>query len=326
VGPTIALLGDVMLGRAVAQRIARRSPEEVWSPAVRELCGSCDLVICNLECCVSGRGHPTERVSGKPFFFRGPPEAVESLKAVGVALAGLANNHALDYEVEALLDTLELLHDAGVAVVGAGRDAAEARRGATSTAAESRIGLAAVSDHPPEFAAGPQSPGIAYADLRRGVPDWLGAELERLARDCDLVIAFPHWGPNMTSEPSGWQHRAAASMQEAGADLVAGHSAHVFHGAGWGERGPLLFDLGDALDDYAVDSRLRNDLGVLALWRPRDEVAELELVGLALDYCHTRLAEGEEAVWIARRLTRACGSLGTSVERAAEQRFRIAPM
>ena len=324
-GPTIALLGDVMLGRAVAEQIARGSPEEVWSPEVRELCGSCDFVICNLECCISSRGRPTERIPGKPFFFRGPPEAVGSLEAVGVDIAGLGNNHALDYEVEALLDTLELVQDAGVAVAGAGREEAEARGGATATAAESRVGLVAVSDHPPEFAAGPQSPGIAYADLRQGVPDWLGAELERLASDCELVVAFPHWGPNMTSEPAGWQRRAAESMQEAGADLVAGHSAHVFHGAGWGERGPLLFDLGDALDDYAVDARLRNDLGVLALWRPGDPAAELELVGLALDYCHTRLAEGEDAQWIARRLERACGSLGTSVEQTAEQRFRMAP-
>ena len=85
---------------------------------------------------------------------------------------------------------------------------------------------------------------------------------------------------------------AAAALQEAGADLVAGHSAHVFHGVGWGARGPLLFDLGDALDDYRVDPRLRNDLGVMAIWRPGDPERELELVGLALDYCHTRLADG----------------------------------
>jgi poly-gamma-glutamate synthesis protein (capsule biosynthesis protein) len=129
----------------------------------------------------------------------------------------------------------------------------------------------------------------------------------------------------MTAEPAGWQRRAAAELHEAGADLVAGHSAHVFHGAGWGRSGPLLYDLGDALDDYAVDPRLRNDLGVLALWRPGDAEAELELVGIALDYCHTRVAVGQEAEWIARRLARACEQLGTRAERTAEQRFRVAP-
>jgi hypothetical protein len=178
-----------------------------------------------------------------------------------------------------------------------------------------------VSDHPEEFAAGGDSPGIAYADLPRGVPEWLGDELARLRAECDLVVAFPHWGPNMTTQPAPWQRKAAEEMQQAGADLVAGHSAHVFHGVAWAEPGPLLFDLGDALDDYAVDPVLRNDLGVMALWRP----GELELVGLALDFCHTRLAEGPEAEWIAARLERACGELGTRVERTAEQRFAISP-
>jgi poly-gamma-glutamate capsule biosynthesis protein CapA/YwtB (metallophosphatase superfamily) len=323
--PAIALLGDVMLGRLVAERLAELEPEQVWSPQVRELCRSCDLVICNLECCISIRGEPTDRVRGKPFFFRGPPAAVRSLEAIGVRAVGLANNHALDYEEEALEETLELLGGAGIAVGGAGRTEAEARRGAVVEAAGARLGVVAFSDHPREFAAGDDSPGIAYADLRRGVRGWLAEELERLSSECDLVVAFPHWGPNMTPEPAGWQRRAARAMRTAGADLVAGHSAHVFHGVGWDERGPLLFDLGDALDDYAVHPELRNDLGIIAVWRPARPDATLELVGLTLDFCHTRLAEAEDAEWIARRLARACPPLGTRVERLDEQRFRVTP-
>ncbi len=324
--PAIALLGDVMLGRAVAERLADVPPEEVWAPEVRELCRACDLVICNLECCISVRGEPTERVRQKPFFFRGPPQAVGSLEAIGAGAVSLANNHALDYEAEALVETLDLLGEAGVAVAGAGRDESEARRGAIVEAGNVRVGLVAVSDHPREFAAGRDSPGIAYGELRRAIPDWVADELARLARECDHVVAFPHWGPNMTTEPASWQRRAAAQLQEAGAHLVAGHSAHVFHGAGWSRRGPLLYDLGDALDDYAIDPRLRNDLGLLAIWRPGDPELELELVGLALDYCRTRLAAGDEAEWIAQRLTRTCERLGTRVERIAEERFRVAPL
>ena len=249
--PKIALLGDVMLGRAVAERLADVPPEEVWAPEVRDLCHSCDFVICNLECCISARGDPTERIRQKPFFFRGPPQAVRSLAAIGVLAVGLANNHALDYEVEALVETLELLGEAGIVVAGAGRDQPGPRRGAIVEAGGRRLGLVAVSDHPREFAAGRDTPGIAYGDLR-AVPDWLAGELARLDRECDHVVAFPHWGPNMTTEPAGWQRRAAAELQEAGADLVAGHSAHVFHGAGGAAR-PAAYDLGDALDDYAVD-------------------------------------------------------------------------
>jgi len=323
VTPTIGLLGDVMLGRGVARRLGEAPPEDVWAPELRELCRSCDLVIANLECCISARGVPTERVRGKPFFFRAPPQAIRSLQAIGVRAVGLANNHALDYESEALIDTLELLDEAGIAVAGAGRDAAAARAPASVEAQGATIGLVAVSDHPAEFAAGPDEPGIAFADLRRGPPAWLADELAELRGRCDWVIAFAHWGPNMTTEPAVWQREAGAALQGSGADLVAGHSAHVFHGVGRGPRGPVVFDLGDALDDYAVDATLRNDLGVLAIWRPGDPEAELELVGLALDFCRTRIATGQEADWVAGRLERACRVLGTRVERLSEARFRV---
>src|ERR687897_564357 len=322
---TIGVLGDVMLGRAVAEALGRVPPEQVWAEEVREIAAGCDAVVCNLECCVSARGTPTERIAGKPFFFRAPPAAIDSLRAIGVAAAGLANNHALDYETEALFDTLDTVREAGIALTGAGRDEGEARRGAAIDAGGLRLGVAAVSDHPAEFAAGPDAPGIAYADPRRGAPGWLVEEIGRLRGECDAVLAFPHWGPNMTTEPARWQRKVAERLHEAGADAVAGHSAHVFHGVGWSSRGPTLFDLGDALDDYAVDPVLRNDLGMLALWRPGGGAAKLELVGLALDFCRTRLAEGSEAEWIAARLERACGGLGTAVERVGEQRFVVGP-
>jgi poly-gamma-glutamate capsule biosynthesis protein CapA/YwtB (metallophosphatase superfamily) len=314
-----------MLGRGVAERLAEVPPEEVWSPEVRELCLACDLVICNLECCISERGERTSRIPGKPFFLRAPPVAVDSLRAIGVSAVGLANNHALDYEERALLDTLELLGEAGIEAAGAGPDERAARRGVIVERDGARVGLLAVSDHPREYAAGEGAPGIPFADLTRALPDWLTAELGRLRDECDLVIAFPHWGPNMNPHTARWQRKAAAAMLEAGATLVAGHSAHVLHGIGWEGGAPLLFDLGDALDDYAVDRRLRNDLGMLALWRPGTAETPLELVGLRLDYGLTDLAYGEDSEWIADRLEAACPPLGSEVERITEQRFRITP-
>jgi hypothetical protein len=136
------------------------------------------------------------------------------------------------------------------------------------------------------------------------------------------VIAFPHWGPNMTTEPAPWQRERAAEMLEAGATLVAGHSAHVFHGVERYRGGVALYDLGDSLDDYRLDARMRNDLGVFALWRPGAE-PELELAGLRLRYACTELAAGDDADWIAARLGATCGSLGTAIERVAANRFMV---
>ena len=128
----------------------------------------------------------------------------------------------------------------------------------------------------------------------------------------------------MTREPAPWQQAVATQLVESGADAVAGHSSHAFHGVGWSRRGPIAYDLGGALDDYMVDPQLRNDLGLMAVWSPGREPA-LELVGVSLDYCRTGLAAGADADWIARRLQSACADLGTRVERTAEQRFAIRP-
>jgi poly-gamma-glutamate capsule biosynthesis protein CapA/YwtB (metallophosphatase superfamily) len=318
---TIGLLGDVMLGRQVARALEEGPAEQVWSDELAELCRSCDALVCNLECCISERGRPTERIPGKPFFFRAPPGgALEALATVGTVAVSLANNHALDYEEEALLDTLEHLEAAGIASAGAGPDAASARRGAVVEAGGARLGLLAATDHPAEYAAGEEAPGVAFADLRDELPDWMRDELARLRDEADLVMAFPHWGPNMATAPDRWQRERAGELIAEDADLVAGHSAHVFHGIGWVEDRPVLFDLGDAVDDYRVDRRRRNDLGILALWSPGAD-PELELVGLRLHYCETELARGKDAEWIAARLEKACRALGTRAERVDEQRF-----
>ena len=320
-GLSIGLLGDLMLGRGVAETLATHPPEQLWSPELRELASSLDLVVANLECCISRRGNPTDLIPGKPFFFRAPPSAVLALEAMNVRVAGVANNHVLDYGPHALEDTLAALHAAGIAAPGAGFGEREARRPATVATEHGRVGVVAVSDHPYEYAATPGRWGMAFADLQDGVPAWMEDEFGRLREECDAVIAFPHWGPNMTTHPTRAQRAAARRLQELGADLVAGHSAHCFHGVEHGPRGPVLFDLGDALDDYRVDRKLRNDLGVMAIWRPQS--GGLELAGLKLDYAFTRLASGTDADWIAARLARACGELGTRVERLAEQRFRV---
>jgi poly-gamma-glutamate capsule biosynthesis protein CapA/YwtB (metallophosphatase superfamily) len=314
---TLGLLGDVMLGRSVARALRQAPPERVWSEEVVALCAGCDAVICNLECCVSESGTATERIPDKPFFFRAPPSAVDALAAVGVTAVSLANNHALDYEEEALLDTLEHLAATDITAVGAGRDAERARRGGIVAAGDLKVGLVGATDHPREYAAGTEAPGVAWADLRAELSEWVRDELRRLRGEADVVIAFPHWGPNMETEPAGWQRERARELVAAGADLVAGHSAHVFHGLERVEGRPVLYDLGDALDDYAVDDALRNDLGILVLWRPGGD-PELEIVALRLEFCETTVARGADADWVATRLERACGELGTRVERVSE--------
>lgn len=322
----IGLLGDVMLGRKVGEALLSGvEPAELWDPQLRSLAGSLDLVICNLECCLSARGAPTTLIADKPFFFRGPPQAGAALEAIGAGVVGLANNHILDFGEQAGADTLALLAARGIATVGAGIDVEAARAPAIVERGGRRIGVLALADHPEPYAASHERFGIAYARLRDGPPRWLLDGVAALRRGCDIVIVFIHWGPNMSTRPAAWQRAVAAALRAAGADLIAGHSAHVFHGVGFEQGRPILYDLGGALDDYRTDPLLRNDLGVLAIWRPDEAEGGVELVGLALDYCHTRLAVGEETAWISARLRRACSELGGEVDSVDANRYRVRP-
>jgi poly-gamma-glutamate capsule biosynthesis protein CapA/YwtB (metallophosphatase superfamily) len=291
----LALAGDTMLGRAVALELQRRGPQSLVADEIAELMRAADLCVVNLECCISERGEPVP----KAFNFRAPPQAVETLLHLGVDCVTLANNHALDFGPDCLLDTFAYLRAAGISWAGAGENVEQAR----APVVVQGLPIVAFSDHEAGFAARSDRPGIAHADIRRGVPDWL---LERAPG----ALVCPHWGPNMTREPLPYVRAAARALREAGAALVAGTSAHVFHGV----EGNVLYDLGDFIDDYTVDPELRNDHGLLFLvdLEP-DGPRRIEAVPIRLEYAYTRLARGEEAAWIARRFREACAALGTEV-------------
>jgi poly-gamma-glutamate synthesis protein (capsule biosynthesis protein) len=300
-----------MLGRSVAERI-EGSGGPLFADEVVAAARSADLFVLNLECCISDRGDPWP-APGKPFFFRAPPEAVEHLQQLGVDAVTLANNHALDYGTVALRDTLDHLAAAGIGVVGAGRDHLAARQPLRLSSGDQTVDVIAVTDHPVDFAATADRAGTAYADLRRDTPAWLRDAVADA--DADVVLVTPHWGPNMTDAPVRHVRHAADALLDAGATLIAGHSAHVFHGVRAEAGRVVCFDLGDFVDDYAVEPRLRNDLGLL--WfvdiehgRP----VRLEALPLALDFCYTRPAVDDEHTWIVQRLTDACAALGTDVD------------
>lgn len=111
----------------------------------------------------------------------------------------------------------------------------------------------------------------------------------------------------MAAEPMAHVRAVAHTLLGAGATLVAGHSAHVFHGI----APHVLYDLGDFLDDYRVDRVLRNDLGLLFLVDLA--ISRLEAIPLKLEFGHTRFADGEDAAWIRRRFADTYAPFGTTV-------------
>ena len=161
----LALAGDTMLGRQV-ERAILRSDRPPLADEVVAAAAEGDLFVVNLECCISDRGQRWPEPS-KQFFFRAPPAAAEMLAQAGVDCVTLANNHALDYGAQALLDTLEYLSAVDIACVGAGPDVASAQAPRVLSAGRLRLAVLGVADGPAAYAAGP---GRAGDRLGRSAP------------------------------------------------------------------------------------------------------------------------------------------------------------
>jgi poly-gamma-glutamate synthesis protein (capsule biosynthesis protein) len=320
---TLGFTGDVMLGRTVDERQRNRPVAAVWGDVLDRL-RDLDALFVNLESCLSTRGRPWRRTH-RPFHFRADPEwAVPALREAGVAWASLANNHLLDFEAEALVDTLDALDEARIARSGAGRDEREARAPATVDVDGLRAAFVSVTDNTPEYAAGPDAPGVARLELDPDDPDERHVARSMLDRaseaDPDLLVASLHWGPNMVEEPFEDHERWGRWLLSEGVDVIHDHSAHVFNAVEAREDGLILYDCGDFVDDYRVDRELRNDRSFLFELTVDDggSATELRLVPVEIGDWQVRLATGDAARWCRETMVERSRGYGTEFRREGE--------
>jgi poly-gamma-glutamate synthesis protein (capsule biosynthesis protein) len=319
----IGLTGDVMLGRLVDHYQRQRPVTAVWGNLL-DVLSELDGLLINLECCLSTRGRPWQRTE-RAFHFRADPDwAVPALRRVGVDCCALANNHVLDFEEEALVDTLDNLDDANVAHAGAGRTRERAFEPAVVDVGDLTVAFVSVTDNTPEYAASATSPGTAYVDIDVDDEETRTRVVEALDRardaDPDLLVASLHWGPNMVEEPPRSFRTFARWLVDEGVDVVHGHSAHVFQGVEVYRGRPILYDTGHFVDDYAVDARLRNDRSFLfeTVVSTDGDVTELRLRPTEIDDFSVHSADGDVAAWSRARMRTLSEPFGTSFQRDGE--------
>lgn len=152
---TVSLVGDVMFRQPFARSADATTPG--FHAAVAAMRES-DLVVANLEMCLSRRGVPVP----KHTTLRQDPDLLRDVQAMGVHAVTLANNHMYDYGPDALLDTLEACRAAGLAYCGAGKDLETALTPARVRAGQVPITVLNVATTLPiESAARAGKPGIA---------------------------------------------------------------------------------------------------------------------------------------------------------------------
>ncbi len=314
---TIAFIGDVMLGRGVNEEIKVRSPESFWSD-VLPILQQADAVIANLECAITEHQQEYQRVP-KVFHFRADPAAIDLLRVANIRCVNLANNHTLDFEEQGLLDTLHYLDTAGIHYVGAGRDICEAITPVVMDIAGLKVGMIALTDNQPDFAAGVNRPGTNYLEIRTDPMTLVRIEsaVAHLKQaGAELVILSAHWGPNMVISPPPHFRHFARSVIDSGVDIFYGHSAHVFQAVEHYQDGLILYDTGDFLDDYVVDPILRNDWSFVFLVEVDSHgVNKLHLIPVYLNYACVELAKGKYFDAICQRMQSLCADFDTDIQK-----------
>ncbi|MCG2582241.1 MAG: CapA family protein [Marinobacter sp.] len=348
----LLLCGDVMAGRGIDQIMPRsvdpilfepvvKSAEEyvvlaerrhgpiprnvepnyIWGdalPVVQAM--SPDVSIANLETAVT----TSDDRQLKGINYRMHPANVACLQAAHLDVCTLANNHVLDWGKSGLLETLEVLRNAGIKTAGAGIHLKEATTPAVVPVGERRV-LVFAGGHTdsgidPGWAATPRGPGVyLLRDLSSRTVAGIPQAVQSLRRDDDVVVYSVHWGGNWGYDvPEEHRAFAHALIDEAGVDLVFGHSSHHPKGIEVYRNKLILYGCGDLINDYEGISgyeAFRPDLRVIYFPMldhcgdlERLDMAVLETSGFAL---HRPAAEDVD--WLADRLAEVSRESGVGI-------------
>jgi poly-gamma-glutamate synthesis protein (capsule biosynthesis protein) len=231
----LAMVGDVMLDRGVADAIAVNGLGSIL-PVVSDQLQAADIAFANLECPLAtvGPHDPAGAV------FRADPSTVTVLLQGGFDIVSLANNHALNSGLDALIETIGHLEDAGISYVGAAREEPHASDPVFLEARGARIGSLAYTD----LAAHHSSQSKVGPGLTK-----LQTQVAAAKAGCDLLVVSFHWGVEDSDVPTERQVAVAHASIDSGADLVVGHHPHVLQGAEIYRNRLILYSVGDFIFD-----------------------------------------------------------------------------
>jgi hypothetical protein len=252
---TLAFAGDVHFTARTATLLA--NPATAFGPIAATL-SKADLAMVNLETAITQRGTPEP----KEFTFRAPPTALTALRAAGVDVATMANNHAVDYGPVGLQDSLTAIATTRFPVVGIGRNATQAYApwyGVVQGRRVAVLGASQITDRTlSAWTATDTGPGIASAFSPR-----LVAAVRAARQRAQVVVVYVHWGKEGDECPLGVQRQLAAILSRAGADVVIGTHAHLLLGGGWLGTTYVGYGLGNFV--WWRDNAFSNNTGVLTL-------------------------------------------------------------
>jgi len=310
---TLNVVGDVMLARKVGRLIEANGIDYPLRFLGSELAAG-DITFANLESPIAKSGTP---LPGKQICFQAAPSTLESLKLGGFDVVSLANNHALDYDAPALLETIDLLSQSGIKSVGAGVNITSARQPVIVECKGIKIAFLAYSDlaeiffsqkYPRAHRATEQQSGVAPLEEKSILED-----IRIALQQADIVAVSLHWGTEYTDQPTKEQREMARHLIDAGADLILGHHPHWLQGLEIYQGKLIAYSLGNFVFDQNWAEPTREGL-VLQVEVDHEGVKQARVRPVFIQESQPQWATEARQQKLLQQVVSLCGKLSTPVQ------------
>jgi poly-gamma-glutamate synthesis protein (capsule biosynthesis protein) len=292
-----------------------------------------DLRIINLETSVT---KSDDYWKGKEVQYRMHPENIDCITAAKIDVCSLANNHVLDWGYDGLKETLETLRRTKVRGVGAGRDLKEAESPVVmGIEGKGRVIVFAfgspTSGVPLNWAASEKKPGVnLLRDFSDDAIQRIRKRVQEMEQDRDIVVVSVHsggnWGYHVPQEEIDFAHRL---IDEAGVDIIHGHSSHHVKGIEVYQDRLILYGCGDFLNDYEGISGYeyyRDDLGLMyfaSMDPSAGKLVQLQMTPTQIKYFKVNRTSRDDALWLSHTLNREGERFGTRVKLDEDNRLTL---
>lgn len=306
----------------------------IWGDALKELerVGP-DVRIINLETSVT---ISNDYWKGKKVHYRMHPENIPSLTAAKIYCCTLANNHVLDWGYAGLRETLQTLKKVNINSAGAAQNLREAEMPAViEVEGKGRVIVfsygSQTSGIPVSWAAAEDNPGV---NLLRNFSDeavrHIKEKVEAVKQHGDIVVVSIHWGNNwgydIPPEQTQFAHKL---IDEAGMDVIHGHSSHHVKGIEVYEERLIIYGSGDFLNDYEGISgyeNFRNDLALMyfvSVHPSTGKLVHLHMTPMQIRHFKANRASRADALWLRDILNIEGKKLGTRVEMSLDNTLTL---
>jgi poly-gamma-glutamate synthesis protein (capsule biosynthesis protein) len=235
--------GDIMLNRGTKKFLDQFGPRYPFMELHSEI-SKHDIAFANLESPLSLRGRRFQPHKG--IYFRAAPSVIQGLIYSGFDVLSLGNNHALDWGVEALQDTMQLLDLGGLKYSGAGKTREEALEPAVFSVKGTSVAIIALNDiYPFRLEEGGSMSTLTYDRTA------LEQEIALMKEKYDVVVASFHSGIEYITEPEAEKIDKMRNLIDLGVDVILGSHPHVIQGIEVYNGGLIAYSLGNLIFDQS---------------------------------------------------------------------------